>query len=161
MKINKNQLIYVVDDDAALNAMICKHLQSKGFKSTKGLMSGEELLEAIDSSDEAIVVQDFNLAGMNGLETLKKAKMKSPKTEFVFLSGQSSIEIAVEAIKNGAFDYIIKDNFAKDNVTTKINNLLKIKALSFDRKAYRGLMVIFIVLLIVSWLTVFILFYNK
>ena len=152
MKINKKQPIYVVDDDKPLNVMICKFLQKEGFVNVKDFYTGEELLSQMQHDASPIIIQDFDLPDMNGLEILKKVKTEFPKTEFIFLSGQSKIEVAVEAIKNGAFDYVIKDTFAKENVHNKIKNLLKIKKLVVDRKVFVIIMAVVALLLIVTWI---------
>lgn len=161
MKIDRNYPIYIVDDDRPLNGMIYKFLEKKGFKNIRSFYTGEEELNAVTEKETPIIIQDFELPGMNGIDLLKKIKKSNSEIDFIFLSGQSSIEIAVEAIKHGAFDYIVKDNFARENVHTKIVNLLKIKSLKKDRIMFKYLMVFFFVMLIASWLSVFTLFYHK
>jgi DNA-binding NtrC family response regulator len=158
MKIDKKQRILVVDDDQPLNAMICKYLEKQGFVNVKGFYSGEELFASVGKEKSPIIIQDYELPGINGVDILRKVKSENPLAEFIFLSGQSSIEVAVEAIKNGAFDYIIKDNFAKENVSTKIRNLLKIKQLTTERKFFRLGLITILSLLILSWL--YILFFH-
>jgi DNA-binding NtrC family response regulator len=93
------------------------------------------------------------------VDILKKIKHENTGAEFIFLSGQSSIDVAVESIKYGAFDYIIKDNFAKENVSTKIRNLLKIKKLARERHLFKIGLLIFIVLFSISCF--YILFFEK
>jgi DNA-binding NtrC family response regulator len=92
---------------------------------------------------------------------LKKVKSSRPDIEFIFLSGQSKIEVAVEAIKLGAFDYIVKDNFARENTYHKICNLLKMKKLSIERKAYKFGLFLFACLFTLSVLSIFIFFVGK
>lgn len=161
MKIDKSQAIYVVDDDKPLNGMICKFLEKQGFKNVKSFYTGEDVLGYFKANEAPIIIQDFDLPGINGIEVLTKTKVTHPKTDFIFLSGQSTIDVAVDSIKQGAFDYIVKDNFAKENVHTKIIHILKIRALSKDRIISKYLIGTFLVLLLVSWFTVFVLFYNK
>ncbi len=148
-KLNKNHLIYVVDDDVPLNNLICKYLEKQGFTNVKGFYTGEELLHEISPLKHPIVIQDFDLPDINGLDLLKSIKQEHPAIEFIFLSGQSNIEVAVEAINFGAFDYIIKDNFAKENTLNKIRNLLKIKKLVRERTIVRiGLFIVVAVTLL-------------
>ena len=89
---------------------------------------------------------------MNGLETLQKVKSSHSNTDFIFLSGQRSIDVAIEAMKNGSFDYIVKDNFAKENVVTRIKNLIKVQQLYRQRDRFKLLMIVSIVLLGLSWI---------
>jgi DNA-binding NtrC family response regulator len=160
MTDQKNGLldILVVDDDKSLNLMICKFLEKQGFKSIHPFYTGEELLENISKFKSPIIIQDFELPGINGVEVLQKVKSINSKAEFIFLSGQSSIDVAVDAIRFGAFDYIIKDSFAKENVTTKIRNLIRINKLSKDRYLMKIILLIFLGLLFFSW--VYIIFYK-
>ncbi len=151
MKINNKQLIYVVDDDKALNTMICKFLKQEGFRNVEGFYSGEEMLQKLSKDTKPIIIQDFDLPGMNGVEVLKKVKPEYPNAEFIFLSGQSNIEVAVNAIKYGAFDYIVKDNFAKENASTKIKNLIKLKTVMTEKVAFKVGLFVFLALLLITW----------
>jgi len=155
MRINKNQLIYVVDDDVPLNNLLCAFLKKQGFNNVKDFYTGEELLKEMTAHSNPIIIQDFDLPDMTGIDILKKVKNENLTAEFIFLSGQSTIEIAVEAIKFGAFDYIIKDNFAKENVLNKINNVLKIKSLLKTRRILINGLIGFGIILIVSLLFIF------
>ena len=155
---NRSVEILVVDDDKSLNMMICKFLEKQGFQNVHAFYTGEDLISSIEKFKAPIVIQDFELPGINGVEVLQKVKSLNPKAEFIFLSGQSSIDVAVDAIKYGAFDYIIKDSFAKENVTTKIRNLQKIKTLLSERSSFKLILLFFLVLLFVSW--IYILFYK-
>ncbi len=154
----KQPKIYVVEDDAPVNTLLCQFLEMQGYKDVKGFYSGEEMLNELSHSQDTIIIQDFDLPGMNGLEILDKVRPEYRKCEFIFLSGQSSIETAVDAIKGGAFDYIIKDNFAKENVHTKINNLLKIKSLYQEKNRFRKAFIYLAILTFISWLIILILF---
>jgi DNA-binding NtrC family response regulator len=159
--LKTDHIILVVDDDVPLNNLICKYLEKQGFTNVKGFFTGDELLREISSAPNAIIIQDFDLPDINGLDLLKKIKTEHPKTEFIFLSGQSSIDVAVEAINFGAFDYIIKDNFAKENTLTKIRNLLKIKRLVKERLIFRiGLLAVSIFAVLMLFIIYILYFLN-
>ena len=159
--MKKNQTIYIVEDDQPMNTMLCMFLKKQGFINVTGFLSSEEMMEVLPHNKPVVIIQDFDLPGMNGLETIRIVKEGYPNVEFIFLSGQKSIEIALDSIKNGAFDYIIKDSFAKENVVTKINNLLKIKSLEKYKQRSKNLLLIFSVILFVSWLILLVYFINK
>lgn len=150
--MKKNQIIYIVEDDPPVNSMLCMFLEKQGFTNVSAFFSSEEMLEILEKKCPDIIIQDYDLPGMNGLDTLRSIKSSFPGIEFIFLSGQRSIEIAIEAIKSGAFDYIVKDSFAKENVVTKINNLLKIKSLQKDRQRFKISLLVFSILLFISWI---------
>jgi FixJ family two-component response regulator len=159
--MKNNHLIYIVEDDPTVNSMLCLFLEKQGFTQVKGYFTAEEMLTELPLKKPVIIIQDFDLPGMNGIDVIRNVKLKYPNTEFIFLSGQKSIEIAVEAIKNGAFDYIVKDSFAKENVVTKINTLLKIKSLESEKKFFRVALIIFSILLICSWVLLVIHYFLK
>jgi len=148
----KNNLpVFIVEDDPPVNSMLCMYLEKQGFTKVRGFNSSEEMLSEL-TNDNLIVIQDYDLPGMNGLETIRKVKGSHPKADFIFLSGQKSIEIAIEAIKCGAFDYIVKDSFAKENVLNKINNLVRIKSLEKNRDSFKKTIIVFLSLLFLSWM---------
>ncbi|MBN1597189.1 MAG: response regulator [Bacteroidales bacterium] len=155
MAFKDNQVIYVVDDDEALNMMICKYLKAQGFSNVKGFYTGEDLFKHAKNNENPIIIQDFDLPGMSGLDVLKKASTELNKAYFIFLSGQSSIDVAVDSIKFGAFDYIIKDSFAKENCLNKIRNLQKIKALYKAKRGFKYGFIALMILFIISWVLIF------
>ena len=135
MRDNKNItappefIVCIVEDDQPLNQMIASHMEISGFENVRSFVSGEDFMGFVKSNNVSVVIQDFDLPGMNGLEVIKQTKALNPDIEFIFLSGQHKIEVAIEAIKEGAFDYVVKDTFAKENVLNKIQQLLRIRKL--------------------------------
>ena len=156
--MNKNLQIIVVDDDPPMNALLCKFLGEQGFKNISSFFSVEEMLPNIPRKKPAIIIQDFDLPGMSGLDAIRKVKPAYPNIEFVFLSGQRSIDIAIDAIKLGAFDYIVKDSFAKENVVIKIKNLLRIKQLEKKHSTFQRFLFIFSLAALAVWLVVAIIY---
>jgi FixJ family two-component response regulator len=161
MKKIKNDLIYIVDDDKTLNNMICMFLDSKGFKRVKGFYNGDDMIKELSDKESIIIIQDYDLPGMNGLDILKKVKPAYKNVDFIFLSGQSRIEVALDAIKLGAFDYIVKDKFAKENVLTKIGIILKIAKLAKERKILTFGLISFAVLFVTAFVILSIFFIGK
>jgi DNA-binding NtrC family response regulator len=128
--------ILVVEDDPPLNSLLCTYLQEKGFKNVTGFQSTEEMLEKLSRKTPTIIIQDYDLPKMNGIDSIRTVKPDYPNVEFIFLSGQQRIDIAIEALKNGAFDYIVKDHFAKENVFMKIQHLIRYKTLERKRNFF-------------------------
>ena len=154
MSKKKKPTIFIVEDDSPMNELLCQYLEMQGYSNIKGFYTGEEMINELSPNQDTIIIQDFDLPGMNGLEVLEKVKPAFHKSEFIFLSGQSSIGIAVDAIKSGAFDYIVKDNFAKENVLNKINNLLKIKSLYQDKVRMKKAFILLAFITFISWIIV-------
>ncbi len=159
--MKKNCLIYVVEDDPPVNELITKFLEKQGFQRVKGFSSSEDMMKELPVSGDVIIIQDYDLPGMNGLQTISEVKTSHPKAEFIFLSGQRNIDTAVEAMKFGAFDYIVKDSFAKENVVSKVKNLLKIKSLEKERLIFKRALILFSILLFISWVVLLIEFFIR
>ena len=126
MQMQDNPLIFVVDGNSLYNRLIASHLRLNKFQRIECFLSGEECLENIDKKPD-IVIQDYLMNGINGIEVLKASKKRNPKTEFIFMSGECSFDIAVNTIKSGAYDYVVKDQFAFKKLISSINEITKIQ----------------------------------
>ena len=151
MVTSKNPLIYVVDDDANFRKMISAFLHQNRLSNIQQFSSGEEMLEQFLIKPPSIVVQDFDLGPgkLTGLEVLKKAREINPNIDFLFLSGQNNINVAVEVIKNGAFDYVIKDDSAQDNLLNRLRKLIfQVRLVRSQKLMRKGLILFFAVVLV-------------
>jgi DNA-binding NtrC family response regulator len=111
--------------------------------------SGEDTINNLYRNPD-IIIQDFLLDGMNGIDVLKKAKDQNPNIEFIFLSGQDNIDVAINTMKYGAYDYIVKDQMALKKMVAKINKIQSVNKLVQTNKRYRtGVVVFFAVLVVV------------
>ena len=133
MQIQYNPLIFVVDDNPMYNRLIASHLRLNKFQRIESFLSGEECLANLDKNPD-IVIQDYLMNGINGIQVLKEFKKRNPKTEFIFLSGDDSFELAVNTIKYGAFDYVIKDQLAFKKLISSIDKILKIQQVAPPKK---------------------------
>jgi DNA-binding NtrC family response regulator len=97
---------------------------------------------------------------MTGVEVLRKVKEVSPKTEFIFLTANESMEVAINTIKYGAYDYIIKDEVALKKVISKVQKINVLLDLNEKNKQIRRFTIIFlaVLVLLVLTLTVFVVF---
>ncbi|HWP23236.1 MAG TPA: sigma-54 dependent transcriptional regulator [Candidatus Binatia bacterium] len=99
--------VLVVDDEKVLAGAMGDYLGRHGY--TVGVKySGEEALATIDQEPPDIVVLDYRLPRMDGLEVLRRIKEMRPEVEVIMLTAHGSVESAVEAMKGGAFDYLSK-----------------------------------------------------
>jgi two-component system response regulator AtoC len=99
--------IFVTDDDQVVRAAITKRL-SRLQHHIRSFDSGEALLEALDQEAPDLILLDLKMTGMSGLETLKHLRPKAPTTLVILLTAYGTIEDAVEAMKLGAYDFLIK-----------------------------------------------------
>ncbi|MFV0555272.1 MAG: response regulator [Mangrovibacterium sp.] len=140
---SKKPLIFVVEDNQVYNRLVVSFLKTNGYIDVEAFLSGEDVLKAIETKEPAIVIQDYLLGGISGIEVLKATKAKYPNVEFIFLSGNDSIEVAINTMKYGAYDYIVKDQVALKKMVTKINRIEAFKTLEVQKKGYKKGIILF------------------
>jgi DNA-binding NtrC family response regulator len=128
--------IFIVEDDPFYREIILNHLLQQDFDSIQVFKNGKELSDNLYKNPD-IILLDYNLTDKNGLELLKEVKGFNPDIQVVFLSGQETIEVAVESLRYGAFDYILKNDLALDKlnkVLSKIQNINKLVQIQETRR---------------------------
>lgn len=153
MQNNKSPLIFIVEDNPVYSKLVVSYLKTNKFTNTEAFSSGEDVLKAMERQPK-IVIQDYLLDGMNGIEVLKKAKQIAPDVEFIFLSGQDSIDIAINTMKYGAYDYIVKDQMALKKMVNKINKILSVSQLEKTNKRYKTGVILFFIVLSLAIITI-------
>ena len=108
MAINKKEhSILIVDDEKSIRENLAYALSSS-YKTYKAA-NGREAMAIINrNSDIRIVVSDYEMPEMNGIELFDMIRNEKTKVGFIFVTGSTSIESAVDAMKKGAFDYMTK-----------------------------------------------------
>ncbi len=125
-----NNLIFVVEDNKVYNKLITEFLNKQGYTHVEPFYSGEQCVEAIKKgSVPDVVIQDYFLEKMNGVDVLRQVKKIDATPEFIFLTSHEDMEVAVNTIKFGAYDYIIKDKITLDKVIDRIQKIMKVKTL--------------------------------
>jgi len=103
--------VLLVDDEAPFLETLSKRIAKRELKVSKAL-SGQEALDTLQTGDGAsnfdVVILDVKMPGMDGLETLAAIKLKHPNLEVIMLTGHATVESAIEGMKAGAFDYLMK-----------------------------------------------------
>ena len=103
----KGSKILLVDDEVVFTTNMSKLLTNRGYKVTAA-NSGDAAIQALEKENFDVVVLDLKMPGMDGLTTLKEIKKLGLFTETLILTGHGSIDTALEAIKIGAFEYLMK-----------------------------------------------------
>ena len=101
-------VLLLVDDEVGFVEAFSKRLKKRNF-TTFAAYSGAEALEILKKNTNIdVVILDVLMPGMDGIETLKLIKQHFPLVEVIMLSGHATIESAIEGMKLGAFDYLMK-----------------------------------------------------
>lgn len=117
--------ILVVDDEKDFVEMFSLRLTRQGEKVSVAY-SGQEALDLLEKTKIDVVILDIRMPGMDGIETLKRIKAAHPLVEVIMLTGHGSTETAVEGMKEGAFDYLLKPADFED-ISEKLANAWKRK----------------------------------
>ena len=107
MSIRKTPTILVVDDDAESRTAMVKVLESVGYKTLES-DNGQQALDMVLQDGIDILVTDLRLPVLDGVELLKRTKAADQEIEVILITGHGTVEVAVEAIKEGAYDFITK-----------------------------------------------------
>lgn len=105
--MSKKPNILFTDDEEMLRTIMAKELSRMGYNVTC-CRSGADTLKTLQERDFDVLIVDMNMPLMNGIEVLKRVKELEPTTEVIILTGQGTIESAVQAVKSGAYDYLTK-----------------------------------------------------
>ncbi len=100
-------VVFVTDDEQAIRASIVKRLGRQGHR-VVGYESGEALLEALQHDLPDLILLDVKMPGLGGIETLKQARQLAPAAMVIMLTAYGTVQEAVEAMKLGAYDFLIK-----------------------------------------------------
>ena len=129
--------ILIVDDEAKMRRVLELQLQTAGYAVTKAESAevGLKLLDATEEDSEpfALAVTDLRLPGMDGLSFLREARSRQPTVPVIVMTAFGTIETAVEAMKEGASDYLLKP-FSLEDMMITIEKVLEIHALRRENK---------------------------
>jgi len=103
----------LVDDEERFLETTKKLLERKGYQVATAL-SGSEALDKLQKENIQVVILDVKMPGMDGMTTLKAIKNRHPLVEVIMLTGHATVESAVEGLKSGAADYLIKPTDIED-----------------------------------------------
>lgn len=99
--------LLLVDDEERFLATTRILLEKRGVE-TLTATNGSDALAVLDEKPIDVVILDVKMPGMDGVEVLRRIKQKHPLVEVIMLTGHGSVESAVEGLKLGAFDYVMK-----------------------------------------------------
>lgn len=123
--------VLLVDDEEQFVQTLAERLEMRDYDVTTSL-SGEDALEKVKGYNFDVVVLDVLMPGVDGIETLREIKTLKPLTEVIMLTGHATVETAIEGMKLGAYDYLIKP-CETEELVTKIDKAHERKAEHLER----------------------------
>jgi len=117
--------ILIVDDEEDFAGALAERLTIREYDVTTSF-TGQDALEKIKAHNYDIVILDVKMPGTDGIDVLKEIKGIKPLTEVIMLTGNATVETAIEGMKLGAYDYLMKPCETED-LTEKINNAYRKK----------------------------------
>ncbi len=127
--------VLIIDDEEVLQDVLTALLRKEGHV-THSAYSGEEGLEVLDREDVDLVLLDLMLPGMHGMQVLKEMRRRHADVVVVVITAFSSIETAIEAMREGAFHYIAKP-FKNEEVLLTLRKGLEQRRLATENKSLR------------------------
>lgn len=128
--------ILVVDDEETIREIVSSMLTSAQFQ-TRQAASGIEALALLDSGEEFdLVLSDLLMAEMNGLDLLERSKEKFPDLPVVMVTAVNDIQTALQALRNGAYDYLLKP-FEREQLLATVRRALENRRLKRENDQYR------------------------
>ncbi|MBN1285303.1 MAG: response regulator transcription factor [Anaerolineae bacterium] len=124
--------ILVVDDEGAIRYSVSKTLQRVGYH-VSAASSGEEALDMLTNEHFDVVLTDIRMPGISGVELLASIKDKSPDAIVILMTGYASLGTAVEALRLGAHDYLVKPSSSQDIRLSVSRGLERARALQRRR----------------------------
>ncbi len=128
--------ILVVDDERSILESLQDILEDEGY-AVRCVESGEEALKIVEESPPDLVLLDIWLPGMDGMEVLARLRKTQPALPVIMISGHGTIELAVKAVKLGAFDFLEKP-LSYDRVIVSVEKALRMRALEEENIRLRA-----------------------
>ncbi len=122
--------ILVADDDAVIREGLRRVLSAEGYQ-VEAVSNGRAALERLEEKKFKLLVTDLKMPGMSGLEVLRSIRTLQPELPVVLITGYAAIDNAVEAMKNGATDYLSKP-FANEEIVSKVKHAIESRAVLID-----------------------------
>jgi putative nucleotidyltransferase with HDIG domain len=132
---NSNCRILIVDDEPSIVNLLAETLRQEGY-SCSGCQSGKEAMHLMNTEQFDVILSDVHMPGMSGLELLRLVRERHPRLASVIVSGEGDVRVGVQAMKEGADDYLLKP-FKPATVAVTITQVLHRKKLEAELENYR------------------------
>jgi len=125
--MEKDVNILVVDDEEIVRESLCSWLKEDGYQA-EGVEDGFKALDIIKKKPWNVLFVDLKMPGMDGLEVMRRVKALQPEVPIIIITAYATVNTAVEAMKEGAYDYLVKP-FNPEEISLIIRRLIEKQAL--------------------------------
>ncbi|MBC8177830.1 MAG: response regulator [Deltaproteobacteria bacterium] len=127
--------VLLVDDEVEFADTLAKRMKKRKLI-TSSVNSGEDALEFLGQNPTDVVILDVKMPGIDGIQTLREIKQQYPLIEVIMLTGHANVEVAIQGMEIGAFDYLMKP-MAIDDLVYKIQDAYKKKSIHVEKTKER------------------------
>jgi putative nucleotidyltransferase with HDIG domain len=129
--------ILVVDDEDSIREIVCSMLTAAGYH-TRQAGSGVEALEVLGTGEEfSLMLSDLMMRDLDGIGLLEQTKIKFPEMPVIMVTAVHDISVALAAIRNGAYDYLLKP-FEREQLLAAVRRALETRRLKVENRAYQS-----------------------
>ena len=125
----------LVDDHPGVRTAVARGLAASGLSCTQA-GSGSEALEIISAAEPDVVISDIQMPGMDGVELLGVVRERHPDVAVIMVTGMGDVNTAVECLRRGAYDYIVKP-FQIEQLLTRIGQAVERRRLLLENRRYQ------------------------
>ena len=133
--VNQEQRLLIVDDEAAIRKLLRQKLSREGYMCEEA-DTAEQTLNKLRSSPTQLVILDIKMPGKSGIDLLPEIKASYPETGVIMATAVAEIDIAIQCMKQGAYDYISKP-FNLDEVALSVERALEKRKLELEIREYQ------------------------
>lgn len=134
--MNQPISVLIIDDEMGIRSNLSAYLEDCGYRTLQA-PNGAEGLELFRSEIPAVVLCDLRMPGMNGLEVLENIRRESPETPVIVVSGVGTLGDVVEALRNGAWDFLTKPIQDMEFLESAVHRALESGRLARVNREYR------------------------
>ncbi len=128
--------ILVADDEDGVRESLAEVLREEGF-SVRAVATGDEAIRAIEEQEFDIILSDLRMPGADGLDVLRRAREVAPQTLVLLMTAHATVDTAVEALRRGAQDYLLKPVLFEE-LLHKVQSLLEYRQLAWENQFLRS-----------------------
>lgn len=136
IQVHSNTHVVLLDDDSHLRTALSQTFDLAGLK-VQAFANAEGVLAALPVDWQGVLVTDIRMPGINGLELLEKLQTLDKQLPVLLITGQGDVPLAVEAMRQGAYDFLQKP-FASDLLLDSVHRALEVRRLVIENRSLRS-----------------------